>query len=549
MILTRKSAAMIGAMSRRDGYENTLSGLSGRRAAENKFTAAAKLTESELKALYDHNWLGRRIVDALVDQALRKPLIADPVKLAPFQKLNSDPRYERGALRHGLSMGRLCGGAVIILGVVGSGATLEQPLPVAKDGTIAAGEATFLEVLTRFDLESKVKYENHENPTRNGRTEVFKVLKGPLKDLLIHESRMIFCEGIAKANLDDTQADRDWPWQSVLQPVNEILGSYGVSWAAISHMIQEASMAYLKLKGLTDMLTTEDKRLVDERMVLLSVGRNVERTIFLEAGDETGNGEEFGRTAVSFADLPDLLREYTLTVCGAAKIPYIILMGDTPAGLNATGDSTLQQWYDTGVEYQSLNIKPKLDRMLGSANVKIEYSFAPLWEPTAAQAAEIRQKNLTGDQLLFTMSVIEPDMILEARGQDGSLGLTGLDYKKILAERAAAKLTKAVELTPTDNAKGFTLNEIRAQQGKDPITLPGTTTLDPDGDLVASLYEYKKQKQIDAELAATQSATNGASGSGNDSQNGRPDPAAGNPGAGGTGVPAGSKPSGGSDPG
>lgn len=525
---------------RRDGYENTLSGLTGARSNANVFAAGPLLTEAQLKDLFDGNWLARRIVEALPDAVLRKPLVIDKTKIVEYERLNNDNRFPGGVLKHGLGMGRLCGGAVIVLGVKGSGSPLEQPLPVNDDGTIKnGGELAFLDVVTRFDLNSEKRYDVPDDPTLHKRTEVFKVKNGRLKDLLIHESRMIFCEGVAKTKLTDSQEDRDFPWESCLQPINEILGSYGISWTAVSHLIQESSISWLKMRGLTDMLASEDKTAVDERMTLMSTGRNVSKTVFLEAGDGDGEGEEYGRTDVSFNGLPDLMRELTLQVCGGSRIPYVVLMGDTPAGLNATGEMDLTQWYDTCEEYRTTSVRPKQVRLFSATNVTVEWSFAPLWEPTAAQRAEIRKKNLDGDQLLFTMSVIEPEHILESRGNDGTLGLT-IDHKKILAERAAAKVSKSVELTPTDNAKGFTFNEIRLQQGKPPINIPGTNTPDPDGDLPAFLYEFKKTEEIKAQIAATTNAQNGARAPGAEGQNpqdGRPVPADVNPQPGGGSLP------------
>lgn len=432
-----RTSQLVGAF-RRDGYENTLSGLAGARSNANKFVAGEKLSESQLKSLHDHNWLARRIVDSIVDQALRKPLVGKKESFKPFEKVNNDMRYPGGAFRHGLKMGRLCGGAVIIQGVVGSGEELQQPLPLNEDGAPINGEVKFLEVVTRFDLRSIKKYDTPDDPTKHKRTEVWKVSTGRLRDLEIHESRMIFCPGLAKVcEASDEQEDRDWPWISVLQPINEILGNYGITWTSVSHLIQEASIAWLRLQGLTDMLTDQDKAVVDERMNLLSTGRNVAKTVFLEAANGDAGGEEYGRTDVSFTGLPDVLRECTLTVCGAARIPYIVLMGDTPAGLNATGDSTLQQWYDTAEEYRR-EVEPMLRTLFAATKVTADWTWPPLWEPTAAQAADIRAKNASTDQIYWTLGVIQAKHILKSRIEDGSLGLQ-LELAQALADLDAAE--------------------------------------------------------------------------------------------------------------
>lgn len=493
------NVATVAAAFRTDGYENLLTGLTGERTRGNSFSPAATLSEQQLKDLYDGNWLARRIVDLLVHQALRKPLIADHAKLAPFYRLNSDGRYPNGVLKHAVSMGRLFGGAVIVIGAVGTGSPLEAPLPLDEEGIPTAGDVAFFEVLSKYQLTSERRYpKDHEDPRKRDTTEIFKVTSGPLKDMLIHESRMIRCEGATRVSLTDDTADRDFPWQSVLQSVHETLGQYGVSWSALAHSIQEHSVAWLRLRGLGELLTSEDKALVESRMSLMSLGRSVAKTIFLDAGDGTsGSGEEFGRTSISFAGMAEVFEQLALQICGAAEYPATLLFGRAPAGMNATGESDSRQFYDRAEEYRQSSLRPKLAAMIKLATKSdIPFEFAPMWEPTAAEAAEIRSKQIAADQALWTMGVIEPNHILESRGRDGTLGLS-IDYEKELAERAKSKEGPSIQVTPTDNAKVVTVNELRANQGKGPLLLPGGG-VDPDGDLPLFVYEAKKTRELEA---------------------------------------------------
>lgn len=501
---------------RSDGYENTLSGLGvGGRTQANRFVPADTLTEEQLLQLHDNNWLARRIVETLPAQALRKPILADPKGIAEFTRLNTDARFPNGIFKQALNMGRLCGGAMIVIGVKGSGTPLEQELPIdPATGAPRAGKIEFLDLLTRFQVESDQKYDTPEDPTTHGRTSVFKVKSGRLKGLKIHASRMIFFEGDVKTRLEDgKQEDRDFPWQSCLQNVAEALSNYGISWTAVSHLLQEASIAYLKLKGLTDLLGTENRSLVEERMNLFSVGRTVAKTVFLDGGNGNGDtGEEFGRVGVSFQDVPQLLEQLTLTISGASAIPVSILLGQPPSGLNATGEMDLRQFYDRVEEYRTNSVKPKLDMLLIVTGSKPEYSFPSLWDPTASQLADIRVKNTGADAQLFTIGVVEPDDILRSRAKDGTLGIKFDDVDALLAEKAKQKNGPKIEITPTENARAITINEIRANQGKDPLTLPGGGGLDPDADLPSELYYLKKTAEIDAIARASNPAATTTSG-------------------------------------
>src|SRR5690606_13504653 len=211
-----------------DGWSNVMSGLGlADKSSEYTFAADSTLSQEQLAELYDNFWLAQRVVDAMPAQALRRGLVAPEEQLARFRELNTDNRYPAGVLQHGLRMGRLFGGAAILIGVQGSGQGLEQEWQPGQ------GEVTFLHVFTRFDLESTELYETPDDPKKNGRTSVWKLTKGPFKDLLIHESRLIVCEGAPKVRLTEDQADIDWPWLSVLQSVHKTLAHYGISWQSI----------------------------------------------------------------------------------------------------------------------------------------------------------------------------------------------------------------------------------------------------------------------------------------------------------------------------
>lgn len=477
---------------RSDGYANTLSGLGipnpgagglGPQSG-NVFIKPCALRAPELRALYDGNWVARRIVDTFPEQALRRPTIVEPGGFDNFDKVNNSSRYPNGAFKHALKMGRLFGGAVIVIGSVNSGAGLAEPLPAGKQ------DISFLEVVGKYDLASRERYDaNDPDPLLRGRTRVFEVMQGRLRGLRIHVSRMIFCEGDTQARFLYDQTDIDFPWQSCLEVVNDVMGAYGISWTAVGHLIQESSMAWLKLRGLADMLTTEDKTVVDARMQLLSVGRQVARTIFLDAGDADSNGEEFGRTAVSFAELPALLQEFTHTIAGASGIPESVLMKQSPSGMNATGEMDIRQFYDAVGEYRQNSVKPKFDQLLEVTGSVTMYTFPSLWEPTDAQAADIRVKNTGADQVLYMINAVTAAQILKSRVKDGTLGITIEDLDVAVAA-LEAKEKKDAELADAERIANATpppakdpSKQATATGGPDAATVsarPGANNISPN---------------------------------------------------------------------
>jgi uncharacterized protein len=169
----------------------------------------------------------------------------------------------------------------------------------------------------------------------------------PRNGLRFHISRSIVCEGASRALPTTADAIRR-PWLSVLQAVHETLRDYDVSWGSISNLLEEASVGVMKLQGLCKMLASKDQSVAQARMQTMASSKSMIRTLFLDAD---GN-ESFERTEVSFAALPQLMQQINLRMAGGADLPATKLFGQEPAGMNATGESDIRQFYDSVAEYR-----------------------------------------------------------------------------------------------------------------------------------------------------------------------------------------------------
>ena len=66
----------------------------------------------------------------------------------------------------------------------------------------------------------------------------------------------------------------------------------------------------------------------------------------------------------NFGGLSDIYRECMLDMAGAAEIPATKLFGRSPDGMNATGESDLQNYYDMISSLQERMLRPALDKLL-----------------------------------------------------------------------------------------------------------------------------------------------------------------------------------------
>ena len=102
-------------------------------------------------------------------------------------------------------------------------------------------------------------------------------------------------------------------------------------------------------------------------------------------------------TQYKFEGLKDVYDSMCLDVSGASRIPVTKLFGRSPAGMNATGESDLQNYYDYVDTLRESNLRPILERLLpiilistiGYVPDDLDVQFPPLWTPTAKEVGEI----------------------------------------------------------------------------------------------------------------------------------------------------------------
>jgi phage-related protein (TIGR01555 family) len=99
----------------------------------------------------------------------------------------------------------------------------------------------------------------------------------------------------------------------------------------------------------------------------------------------------------TFAGLDKVYENFMMDIAGASEYPITKLFGRSPAGLNATGDSDMQNYYDSVEQKQETHLRPVIEKLLpviclsvlGDTIDDIEIKFNPVRRPTEAE-----QKNL-----------------------------------------------------------------------------------------------------------------------------------------------------------
>lgn len=401
-----------------DGFQNVVANLNTGRDKASHGTYRMRLRSyHELVSAYRTAWLPKKVVNIPPDDATRRwrewqGSAPDTSKIeAEEKRLNLVQK-----LREAMRMSRLYGGAAIYIGTKDS--DLGKELDVEK---IGKGDVTHLTVLNRLDLTAG---ELDRTPGSKNFNEPAYFNVNMQK---IHPSRLVLLPG---ESIPDWQRVAPEYWgDSVLLSVFDALASADSTGANMASLVYEASVDVLHIPRLMKMLSEKggDQK-VSEYLMTLAMAKGNNGMLVLDGGDtsvagQQSGGTEFDRKSITFGGLGDVWDRMMQAASGAADIPMTRLLGQSPAGMNSTGEGDLRNYYDRVQTIQELDISPAmavLDRCLvrsalGRHPKGMHFNWRPLWQTTQkdrAEAGKITVETLTA----LKSSGLYPDEVLQVAG-------------------------------------------------------------------------------------------------------------------------------------
>jgi len=416
---TAESTAMVRNDSSVGRWQNPRSGLGGHqdKAIGATFLPSVALDRVTLDALYEFDAMTGRIVDREPDDAIRKG-----IELEGFEGL------DKGAVERELSRlnvleeianarrwSRLYGGGALVLGL-DDGQAFADPvnLPSLRKlrGVYAAD---------RFDV-TPAAFGTDPTLPSFGRPTAYFVgdSTGGHAPTVVHASRVIRFYGV---ELPPRLAMQREGWgASVIDRVWTALRNWNVSHEYTANIIGEFTQGVYKLKGLAEVMDSEDADLIIARLEVVRMAQSIIGHIALDA-DQEG----FEKLATNVTGLKDLLAAFVDALVAVTEMPRTILLGEQPAGLGASADSEIRVWYDHVGAAQERIYSPPLRKVLelmlagvngptgGEVPAGDLFSWVPLWAPTEAEAADTRLKHAQARQADLAAQVVSPD---EARRED-----------------------------------------------------------------------------------------------------------------------------------
>lgn len=347
-----------------------------------------------LNALYRESWIVRRIIDVIPADMLKNWItITSGLDPDVEKRLSLTLRRTQliDKLKRGMQWGRLYGGALGVMLVKHQGYDLSQPLQL---DWIMPGDFAGLLIFDRWNgvNPSSELIEDISDPDY-GFPKYYTVTDpaggGSVK---IHHSRVIRFTGNTLPFWEEI-AEMQWGASVIESIFDELRKRDNVSWN-IAQLTFMANIRVLKMQDLGQLLAATDNESQAELLRTLEAQNMLLNNMGMQVMDAADGLETHQYT---FGGLADCYQQFIMDISGAAEIPVTRLFGRSPSGLNATGESDLQNYYDMIAEKQESYLRPILNKVLppfiistlGSLPDDFDFEFDPVAEPTDKERADL----------------------------------------------------------------------------------------------------------------------------------------------------------------
>jgi phage-related protein (TIGR01555 family) len=460
-------------LQRADGWVNTTSGLGTARdrSTTTTFIRDCYQSEPELEELFRFNAFARTIVSELPKEALRLGVEMEVSSDDPEPKDSDDAKERNMAklLRQHKAVskmlmarvwGRLYGRGAVVCNVKGAGAPNTPWEP-------GEGEVKELFVATGRELRVKSYYsdpmsEKFSTPATYWLTR-YSMGQG-VSQVEVHESRMIVFGGADTP--PHAKAENQGSDDSVLVAAYEALKQEGSNWASISSMIGDLSVAVYKLQDYIDSLAGKGTTVINKRLAEMDATKGVFRCLVL---DKDGEEMEFKERGAA-TGLGDLVDKGLLRLAAVARMPVTKLLGQSPAGMNATGESDQQNWYDAANVERTTQFDDPFVKLAHALDPSAEWKacWPSLHQETDTEKLDRLKKQGEIDKLYIDAEVLQPEEVALARFGEGSeLGIeVDPEIREELLENGLEEALNPPDpiAPPTPGAPGAQ----SPQPGKDP---------------------------------------------------------------------------------
>lgn len=404
-----------------DAYQNALARLG--MGQPNLLSASeyplARLSGDQrlMTSLYRGNWIARRIVDTIAEDMCKNWYTlrgASPEMLARFAR-----EEKRGHVRErvlsALKWARLYGGAAGLLLIDGQEDRLDAPLDLNE---IQPGQFRGIWVCDRFggvtpssETVGDLADPDYGLPERYD----FTAQGAHGAHYAVHHSRVL--RFVSRELPAQEQLAESFWGASELEHVLDELVKRDATSANIAQLIFQANLRVLKMSDFGEILASSSEDAQRDLYSALRAQNQLMSSMGLQVLDRE---DSFETHAYAFSGISDVYELFMLDVAGAAEIPATRLFGRSPAGMNATGEGDLRNYYDSVRQKQQSCLRPALEKLApvlamsawGHVPDGLDFDFNPVRDLSGAERAQLARQHTETVAAAFSAGLVTRETAL-----------------------------------------------------------------------------------------------------------------------------------------
>jgi hypothetical protein len=390
-------------------------GLSKSRMANTRFGGGVVLDVESLSLMYRFDWVCRRIVEVIAEDATRKWIdfrAADKdIEYRMSQRI--DDLFFRSKFEEAIRLARLYGGSLMILGAQDG----RDPSEELDENNIRS--LSFFNVVDRHEAEIVDYYKDPLSPMYM-KPETYRInpVSGGKSGRKVHASRVIRFDGEYLPGRIKIQ-NRGWH-DSTLQPCYEELKRYGTAAQSGAELFQDFVLRVFKMEGLADILNAGNEEAAKRR------ARAALSQFSLNGMALIDKEEDLAKIGTPITGLAEMLDKYIEIMSAASGIPRARLFGQQLGTLSGAGETT-REYYDGVSSFQEKSLGSKMERCLKlvllasdgpTGGVEPEgwsFEWRSLWQETEKEQVEKRALQAQTDQSYIQSGVLDAAEVRASR--------------------------------------------------------------------------------------------------------------------------------------
>jgi 8-oxo-dGTP pyrophosphatase MutT (NUDIX family) len=215
----------------------------------------------------------------------------------------------------------------------------------------------------------------------------------------VHESRcLVFKNGVLPEQISNSTYQM-WGMPEYVR-IKRALRETTTAHSDSVRLLERSVQAIYKMKNLSQLLATDDgENQVLRRLEVIDMAKGLLNSIAIDS-----EGEDYDFKTFQFSGVKDVIDSTCNMLSALTNIPQTLLFGRSPSGMNATGDSDLENYYNYVERIQKLMLKKNLRYLLdiifraGVASSELaeepdyKLEFKPLWSMSESEQAAIDQQ-------------------------------------------------------------------------------------------------------------------------------------------------------------